>query len=149
MRSRRNMLARALGAIAVAAVVTTCAAAAASDPITAPDEPEPGSVEKIKLATTDAKYLPASVAYVPYSRTVPSPEKVIGHIAGAPGDLSDTATVIKYFRALDAASDRVQLITVASRRKAGRSSSPSSATAPRSISSRRTAPTPPRLRTRV
>src|SRR5215475_1533442 len=78
----------------------------------APDSAEPGSVEKIRQATTDAKYLPASVSYVPDSRTVSSPEKSLGHIAGAAGELSDTATVIRYFRALDAASDRVSVISL-------------------------------------
>src|SRR5262249_29583935 len=78
----------------------------------APDTPEPGSVDQIRKATTDAKYLPAAVSYVPDSRTVPSPSKFLGHIAGAPGELSDTATVIRYFRALDAASDRVTVTTI-------------------------------------
>src|SRR5262249_28176850 len=99
-----------------AALLLSLAAAAApalaSDAPYAPDTPEPGSVEKIKEFTTDAKYLPESVSYVPDSATVPSPEKVIGHLAGAPGELSDCATVYKYFRALDAASDRVTVTTI-------------------------------------
>ncbi|MFO0981114.1 MAG: M14 family zinc carboxypeptidase [Planctomycetota bacterium] len=78
----------------------------------APDTPETGSVEQIRAFTTDAKYLPDSVAYVPASATVPSPTAVLGHLAGAPGELSDTATVHKYFRALDRASPRLTLRTI-------------------------------------
>ncbi|HET6373849.1 MAG TPA: M14 family zinc carboxypeptidase, partial [Candidatus Polarisedimenticolia bacterium] len=87
------------------------AASAAENPY-APDVAEPGSVEMIRKYTTDPKYLPETVSYVPDSKTVPSPAEIIGHLVGAPGELSDTATVIKYFRALDAASDRVSVRTL-------------------------------------
>lgn len=73
-----------------------------------PDRPEPGSVEKIREYTTAPEYLPESVSYVPDSDTVPSPTKVLGHIAGAPDELSRVADVHGYFRRLDEASDRVQ-----------------------------------------
>lgn len=74
-----------------------------------PDRPEPGSVEKIKEYTTAPEFLPESVAYVPDSETVPSPTKVLGHLAGAPDELSRVADVHGYFRRLDEASDRVQV----------------------------------------
>jgi hypothetical protein len=77
-----------------------------------PDRPEPGSVEKIKEYTTAPEYLPESVSYVPDSDTVPSPTKVLGHLAGAPDELSRVADVHGYFRRLDEA------------RKDGRSCSP-------------------------
>jgi Zinc carboxypeptidase len=73
-----------------------------------PDRPEPGSVEKIREYTTAPEYLPESVSYVPDSDTVPSPTKVLGHLAGAPDELSRVADVHGYFRRLDEASDRVQ-----------------------------------------
>jgi hypothetical protein len=75
----------------------------------APDRAEPGSVEAIQEYTTDPKYLPESVAYVPESDTVPSPSEVLGHLVGAPGVLSSVAEVHGYFRRLDQASDRVTL----------------------------------------
>jgi Zinc carboxypeptidase len=75
----------------------------------APDRAEPGSVEKIKEYTTAPEFLPESVAYVPDSETVPSPTKVLGHLVGAPDELSRVADVHGYFRKLDAASDRVQV----------------------------------------
>ncbi len=83
-------------------------ALAAGDPY-APDTPEAGSVDGIAGYTTSPSYLPSSVSYVPASDTVPSPEKVLGHLAGAPGELSSTAQVYDYFRKLAAASPRVRV----------------------------------------
>ncbi|HEX3556886.1 MAG TPA: M14 family zinc carboxypeptidase [Thermoanaerobaculia bacterium] len=78
----------------------------------APDRAEPGSVEKIKEYTTAPEFLPESVAYVPDSATVPSPAKVLGHLVGAPDELSRVADVHGYFRKLAAATDRVQVRTI-------------------------------------
>ena len=96
----------------IGALAASPGATGAADNPFAPDTAEPGSVDAILKATTDARYLPPSVSYVPASATIPSPQKVLGHLVGAPGELSDTATVIKYFRALDAATDRVQVATL-------------------------------------
>jgi len=73
----------------------------------APDRAEPGSVEAIAEATTSEEYLPRTVAYVPDSETVPSPTEVLGHLVGAPGELSSVAEIHGYFRTLAAASPRV------------------------------------------
>ncbi|HEX6201447.1 MAG TPA: M14 family zinc carboxypeptidase, partial [Thermoanaerobaculia bacterium] len=80
----------------------------------APDVPEPGSVEDIRRHTTDEKYLPESVAYVPDSPDVPSPSEVLGHVAGAEGVLSSVAEVHGYFRRLAETSPRVDLWTIGS-----------------------------------
>ena len=48
------------------------------------------------------------MAYVPDS-TVPSPTEYLGHIVGAPGELTRAAEVYGYYRALAAASDRVKV----------------------------------------
>ena len=75
----------------------------------APDTPEPGSVEAIARFTTEPRFLSPWVAYVPASSTVPSPTKYLGRVVGAPGELSRTAQIYGYLRALDEASDRVQV----------------------------------------
>jgi hypothetical protein len=74
----------------------------------APDTPEPGSVEAIAELTTEARFGSPWVAYVPDSRTVPSPTKFLGHIVGAAGELSATAKIYGYFRELAKASPRVR-----------------------------------------
>src|ERR1700719_3346412 len=77
-----------------------------------PDIAEPGSVEAIAAATTDPHYVSPWVSYVPQSDTVPSPEKFLGRIMGAPGELLGTEKTYAYARALAAASPRVRVFTI-------------------------------------
>ncbi len=85
-----------------------CVAAMAQSP----DIPEPGSVEAIAAATTDPHFVSPWVSYVPKSDTVPSPEKFLGRIMGAPGELLGTEKAYAYARALAAASPRVRVFTI-------------------------------------
>ncbi|MGC1645919.1 MAG: M14 family zinc carboxypeptidase [Candidatus Sulfotelmatobacter sp.] len=77
-----------------------------------PDVPEPGSVEAIAAATTDPHFVSPWVSYVPLSGTVPSPEKFLGRIMGAPGELLGTEKTYAYARALAGASPRVRVFTI-------------------------------------
>ncbi len=88
------------------ALLTVCAIAQS------PDIPEPGSVEAIAAATTDPHFVSPWVSYVPQSNTVPSPEKFLGRIMGAPGELLGTEKTYAYARALAAASPRVRVFTI-------------------------------------
>jgi len=101
---------RRIAAICIASVAFMMNATA--DVPYAPDTAEPASVAAIADATTDPKFLSPWVAYVPDSADVPSPTDYLGHIAGAPGELSHTADVYGYFRALAAASPRVVVETI-------------------------------------
>ena len=74
--------------------------------------PEPGSVEAIAAATTDPHFVSPWVSYIPQSPTVPSPEKFLGRIMGAPGELLGTEKTYAYARALAAASPRVRVFTI-------------------------------------
>jgi hypothetical protein len=78
----------------------------------APDTPEPNATEAIRSATTDPHYISPWVSYVPQSATVPSPEKFLGRIMGAPGELLGTEKTYAYARALAAASPRVRVFTI-------------------------------------
>src|SRR3954470_3403477 len=78
----------------------------------APDRAEAGSVEEIRKYTTEARFSSPWVEYVPASETVPSPTKFLGHIVGAPGELSNTTKVYGYMRELDRASERVSVTTI-------------------------------------
>ena len=77
-----------------------------------PDRPEPGSVEQIREYTTEERFLPETVSYVPESETVPSPGDVLGRIVGTPDELTRVADIHGYFRRLDEASDRVRVETI-------------------------------------
>jgi hypothetical protein len=78
----------------------------------APDRAEPGSVEAIAGFTTEPRFGNPWVAYVPDSDTVPSPAEFLGHVVGAPGELSRTPQIYGYFRALAKASPRVRVRTI-------------------------------------
>jgi hypothetical protein len=101
---------RGFAACCAALLVLTESTAGASSH--EPDVPEPGSIEAIAEATTDSKFLNPWVSYVPESANVPSPTDYLGHIAGAPGELSRTKDVYGYFRALAEASPRVTVETI-------------------------------------
>ena len=61
----------------------------------------------VREATTDERFLPASVATLPISSSVPSPLEHFGTIAGAPGSAHKSSELYAYYRALAAASPRV------------------------------------------
>jgi len=66
----------------------------------------------IREATTDAHFLPATVAAIPDHPGVPSPLDYFGTIAGAPGVMHRSAELYGYYRALAAASPRVRVETI-------------------------------------
>src|ERR1700731_5038786 len=78
----------------------------------APDTPEPGSVEEIAQATTEARFLSPWVAYLPSSASVVSPRTFLHRIPGAAGELANSATAYAYCRALADSSPRVRLFTI-------------------------------------
>ncbi len=78
----------------------------------APDIAEPGSAEAIARFTTDPRFISPWVAYVPDSKTVTSPTRFLGHVAGAAGELSKTPQIYGYFRALATATPRVRVETI-------------------------------------
>ncbi len=68
--------------------------------------------DKILKYTTDKSFLSPLVDYLPASKTVPTPEKVLGDVSGAPDMLPYAEDVYKYFRMLEAASPRVKVFTI-------------------------------------
>ena len=68
--------------------------------------------KKIVQYTTDPRFGSALVNTLPASKSVPTPEKVLGDVAGAPDMLPYAEDVYKYFRLLAASSPRVKVITI-------------------------------------
>ncbi len=62
--------------------------------------------------TTNPSFNSPLTDYLPASTSVPTPEQVLGHIAGAPNYLPYSADVYRYFRALAAASPRVMVFNI-------------------------------------
>jgi hypothetical protein len=71
-----------------------------------------GYTDQILKFTTDPSFNSPLTDYLPASASVPTPEKVLGHISGAPNWLPYSADVYRYFRALAAASPRVKVFTI-------------------------------------
>ncbi len=67
---------------------------------------------QIREFTTEPSFNSPLTDYLPASSSVPTPEKVLGHIAGAPNYLPYSADVYRYFRALAAASPRVKVFSI-------------------------------------
>jgi hypothetical protein len=68
--------------------------------------------DHIHKYTTDPSFSSPLVDYLPASKTVPTPSKVLGDVSGAPDMLPYAEDVYKYFRMLAAASPRVKVITI-------------------------------------
>ncbi|MFY9936635.1 MAG: hypothetical protein WAK33_07190, partial [Silvibacterium sp.] len=68
--------------------------------------------DQIRKYTTDPSFSSALVDYLPASKTVPTPAKVLGDIAGAPDMLPYAEDVYKYFRMLESSSPRVKVFTI-------------------------------------
>jgi len=68
--------------------------------------------DRIHKYTTEPRFLSPLVEYLPASSTVPTPEKVLGDVAGAPDMLPYAEDVYKYFRLLEKSSSRVKVVTI-------------------------------------
>src|SRR5437588_10098664 len=83
--------------------------APARDPKQPVDEPY---TEKIHKYTTQPYFTSPLVDYLPASKTVPTPQVVLGDISGAPGILPYAEDVYKYMRLLEKATPRVKVFSI-------------------------------------
>jgi hypothetical protein len=67
---------------------------------------------KIKQYTTAPNFNSPLTDYLPASKTVPTPAKVLGDVSGAPNMLPYAEDVYKYFRLLAASTPRVKVFTI-------------------------------------
>src|ERR1700733_4083258 len=68
--------------------------------------------DHIRKYTTEPRFSSPLVDYLPASKSVPTPAKVLGDVSGAPDTLPYAEDVYKYFRKLAAASPRVRVVTI-------------------------------------
>src|SRR3954452_19643587 len=76
---------------------------------------QPQDAEFAKLVaewTTAPSYLSPLVDHLPKVKGIPSPKDVLGHHIGAPATLTYYADILKYYRALAAATPRVKVETI-------------------------------------
>jgi len=68
--------------------------------------------KKIREYTTESFFLPDTVDHLPASRSVPSPDKFLGHIVGAPNVLTYSKQTAEYLRLLEKSSRRVRVFSM-------------------------------------
>src|SRR5467141_3341 len=117
MTDSRNVRNTALGIFSALFLILAPSPATAADGETAPardpkqaiDEPYTAKIQKY---TTAPYFTSPLVNYLPASNTVPTPEAVLGDVAGAPGVLPYAKDVYKYMRMLEKASPRVKVFSI-------------------------------------
>ncbi|HEX5960516.1 MAG TPA: M14 family zinc carboxypeptidase, partial [Rhodanobacteraceae bacterium] len=95
-------------------LVCGVAVAATSHPYARdPDQPvDRAYTAKIAKYTTEPYFNTPLTDYLPASQTVPTPEAVLGDVAGAPNMLPYAEDVYRYFRMLAKATPRVRVFTI-------------------------------------
>src|SRR6202453_2482674 len=68
--------------------------------------------DQIHKYTTDPSFNSPLVDYLPASKTVPTPAKILGDVSGAPDVLPYAEDVYQYFRLLEKSSPRVKVVTI-------------------------------------
>src|SRR6266404_1767585 len=90
-----------------------CLADGESVPARDPKQPmDEAYTAKIRKYTTAPYFSSPLVDYLPASNTVPTPEVVLGDVAGAPGILPYAEDVYKYMRLLEKATPRVNVVSI-------------------------------------
>src|SRR5487761_491969 len=111
LRMRRGFMAGVL----VCALAALNPGLSAADTAAGRDPKQPIDVaytQKIQQYTTEPYFTSPLVDYLPASKTVPTPEVVLGDIAGAPGILPYSAQVYQYMRMLAKARPRVKVFPI-------------------------------------
>jgi Zinc carboxypeptidase len=110
--TRRNLRLRSFVAVAILFFTGALSVGWAQDRSASVQANDAEYTAKIKAYTTEPFLTTELVDHLPASATVPTPEKVLGYVIGAPNTLSYTKDIDRYYRALAAASPRVKVFTV-------------------------------------
>jgi hypothetical protein len=113
----QNARVQILRGLALLFLLPLASAVAFADGETAPARDPKQAVDdaytaKIKKYTTQPFFTSPLVDYLPASKNIPTPEAVLGDIAGAPGILPYAEDVYKYMRLLEKASPRVKVFSI-------------------------------------
>jgi hypothetical protein len=106
----------AMGSFLIVLFFSIAGAAAAGDETAPARDPKQAVDEaytaKIQKYTTAPYFTSPLVNYLPASKNVPTPESVLGDVAGAPGVLPYAEDVYKYMRLLEKASPCVKVFSI-------------------------------------
>ncbi len=115
MKSQANVLSSLLRGLVLLLLVAWGAATRAGDTMPGRDPKQPideAYTQKIRKYTTAPYFSSPLVDYLPASKTVPTPEAVLGDVAGAPGILPYAEEVYRYMRMLEKATPRVRVFSI-------------------------------------
>src|SRR5919205_993112 len=118
MSRERTLIRSFFGALAAALLLAASASAQQADGAGARDDA--AYTAKIREYTTEKYFSTEFVDHLPASSTVPSPDKILGHIVGAPNHLTYTKDIYRYLRELERASPRVRVFVAPERSEEGR-----------------------------
>ena len=75
---------------------------------------------KVKEYTTESYFMTELVDHLPASDKIPSPDKILGYEVGAPGHLTYTKDLYRYYRELEKATPRVRVFTAPEKSEEGK-----------------------------
>jgi hypothetical protein len=78
----------------------------------APQVQDEDFARAVKQWTTAPEFLSPLVDHLPRVPGIPSPKQILGHHIGAPKELTYYADIVRYYRALAAATPRVRVMTI-------------------------------------
>jgi hypothetical protein len=83
-----------------------------AEPIEKHPEWDQDYTKKIREYTTDPQFLTDLVDHLPASDKVPTPQKFLGYVAGAPERLTYSEDIHRYLRALENSSPRIKIFSM-------------------------------------
>ena len=113
----RKFLVGAALLVAVAALPAQQMVTETRDPAQPQDE---DFAKSVKEWTTQPYFISPLVDHLPMVKGIPSPKDVLGYHIGAPDKLTYYADILKYYRALAAATPRVKVETIGKSRRGPR-----------------------------
>ena len=75
---------------------------------------------KVKEYTTESYFMTELVDHLPASVKVPSPDRILGYAVGAPGHLTYTKDLYRYYRELEKATPRVKVFNAFEKSEEGK-----------------------------
>src|SRR5215831_14244557 len=85
-----------------------------------PTANDPEYAAKVREYTTESYFMTELVDHLPASDKVPSPDKIIGYEIGAPGHLTYSKDLYRYYRELEKATPRVRVFTAPEKSEEGK-----------------------------
>src|SRR6476620_3632495 len=73
---------------------------------------DPDFARAVKEWTTRPEFISPLVDHLPKAAGIPSPKDILGHHIGEPKKLTYYADIVKYYRALAAATSRVKVVNI-------------------------------------